>query len=252
MLFTWFMLGGFIFLFAPQRLTNKFQLTFARTFSWPLSIGRGISLATRARLVTDSVPRREFEQLKSHLANVTQERDQEHGRVEQLSGLRLRPDWQRMSFVLADIITVSDGTRSELTINRGKEDGVARDHFVLADNSIIGRISAVSSRTAQVRLFTDPASKIPVKIAGLNVKRIMQGTGQNTAKILNLQTEHKVKKGDEILAQKEPGFLDTPMKIGRIALCKMDEQNPMVSDVTVEPVCDIKELKTVAVIVSSP
>lgn len=249
MLFTWFMLGGFIFLFAPQRLTNKFQLTFARTFSWPLRIGRGISLATRARLVTDSVPRREFEQLKSYLANVTQQRDQEHGRVEQLSGLRQRPDWQRMNFALADI-TLSDQLRNELVINRGTEDGVARDQFVLADNSIIGRISAVSSRTAQVRLFTDPASKIPVTIAKLNVKRVMQGSGGGTARILNLQIE--VKKGDEILAQKEPGFLDTPTKIGRIALCKRDEQNPMVWDVTVEPVCDIKELTSVAVIVSSP
>jgi hypothetical protein len=91
-----------------------------------------------------------------------------------------------------------------------------------------------------------------VKIAGLNVKRVMQGSAGGAARILNLQMEHKVKKCDEILAQKEPGFLDTPMKIGRIALCKRDEQNPMVWDVTVEPVCDIKELKTVAVIVSSP
>jgi len=251
MLFTWFMLGGFIFLFAPQKLTNKFQLTFARTFSWPLSIGRGISLATRARLVTDSVPRREFEQLKSHLANVTQQRDQEHGRVEQLSGLRLRADWQRMNFALADI-TLSDQLPNVLVINRGAEDGLTKGQYVLGDNSIIGRISQVSSRTAQVRLFTDLASKIPVKIAGLNVKRVMQGTGSNTAKIHQLQIEHPVRKGDEILAQKEPGFLDTPMKIGRIALCKRDEQNPMVWDVTVEPVCDIKELTSVVIIVSSP
>jgi rod shape-determining protein MreC len=252
MLFTWFMLGGFIFLFAPDRLTNTFQLTFARLFSWPLSIGRGISLATRARLVTDVVPRREYDQLKSHLANVTQQRDQEHQRVEQLSGLRQRPDWQRMNFVLADIATASDGSRNELIINRGEMDGVAKGQFVLADNSIIGRISAVLSRTAQVRLFSDPASKIPVKIAGLNVKRLMQGAANYTAKIPELQTEHKVKKGDEILAQQEPGFLDTPVIIGRVTQCKRDEQNPMVWDVTVEPVCDVKELTTVAVIVSSP
>ncbi len=250
MLFTWFMLGGFIFLFAPDRLTNTFQLTFARLFSWPLSIGRGISLATRARLVTDVVPRREFEQLKSHLANVTQQRDQEHQRVEQLAGLRQRPDWQRMSFVLADIITISDGTRSELTINRGQEDSLAVGQFVLADNSIIARVSAVSSRTAQVRLSTDTASKIPVTIAKLSVKRVMQGSGGGTARILNLQIE--VKKGDEVLALKQPGFLDVPMIIGRVTECKRDEQNPMVWDVTVEPVCDIKALTTVAVIVGSP
>ncbi len=252
MLFTWFLLGGFIFLFAPDRLTNRFQLTFARLFSWPLSIGRGISLATRTRIITDVVPRREYTQLQSHLANVTQQRDQEHERVEQLSGLRLRADWQRMKFILADIITVSDGTASVLTVNRGQEDGLAKDQFVLADNSIIARVSAVSSGTAQVRLFTDPASKIAVKIAGLNVKRVMQGTGNDTGRILNLQMEHKVKKGDEILAQKEPGFLDVPMIIGRVTQCKRDEQNPMVWDITVEPVCNIRELTTVAVIAHSP
>jgi len=246
------MLGGFIFLFAPQRLTNKFQLTFARIFSWPLSIGRGISLATRAQLVTDVVPRREFDQLKNHLANIIQQRDQEHERVEQLSGLRLRPDWQRMKFVLADVITVSDGTPSELTINRGQEDGLAKDQFVLADNSIIGRISAVSSGTAQARLFTDTASKIPVKIDGLSVKRMIQGTGNGTGRILNLQMEHKIKKADEVFAFKQPGFLDVPIIIGRITECKRDEQNPMVWDITVEPVCDIKELTTVAVIAHSP
>lgn len=246
------MLGGFIFLFAPDRLTNKFQLTFAHLFSWPLSIGRGISLATRARIITDVVPRREFEQLNSHLANVTQQRDQEHQKVEQLSGLRQRPDWQRMKFVLADIITISDGTPSVLTINRGQEDGLAKDQFVLADNSIIARVSAVSSRTAQVRLFTDPASKIPVTIAKLGVKRVMQGAGDDTGRILNLQIEHKIKKGDEVFAFKQPGFLDVPMIIGRVTQCKRDEQNPMVWDVTVEPVCDIKELTTVAVIVSNP
>jgi len=157
-----------------------------------------------------------------------------------------------MKFVLADIITISNGTRNELTINRGQEDGLAVGQFVLADNSIIARVSAVSSRTAQVRLFPDTASKIAVKIAGSNVKRVMQGTGQNTGRILNLQMEHKVKKGDEILAQKEPGFLDTPMIIGRVTQCKRDDQNPMVWDVTVEPVCDVKELTTVAVIVASP
>jgi rod shape-determining protein MreC len=154
-----------------------------------------------------------------------------------------------MNFALADI-TLSDQLRNELVINRGTDDRLATGQYVLADNSIIGRISGVSSRTAQVRLFTDPASKIPVTIAKLNVKRVMQGSGGGTARILNLQIE--VKKGDEVLALKQPGFLDVPMIIGRVTECKRDEQNPMVWDVTVEPVCDIKELKTVAVIVSSP
>ncbi len=216
-------------------------------------MGRGISLATRARLVTDVVSRREHQQLQNHLANVTQQRDQEHEKLEQLSALRrVRPDWQRMSILPADIITFSDQLRNQMVINRGAEDGLAEGQYVLGDNSIIARVSAVSPRTAEVRLFTDPASKIPVKIGKLSVKRVMQGTGSNTAKIQQLQIEHPVKKGDDIFAFKQPGFLDVPIIIGRVARCERDDQNPTLWDVTVEPVCNVAELSAVTVIISSP
>jgi len=252
MLFTWFMLGGFIFLFAPQKLTDRFQLGFAHLFGRPLNIGREISLATRARMATDTVSRTEYNQLLNHLANINEQLNEAYNKIEILSKIRLKPDYERMSFVPGDIITAPDVARTELIINRGKIDGLATDQFVIADNSIIGRISAVSPRTAQVRLFTDLASKIPIKIARLNVDKVMQGTGNNTARIPLLSTKHQVGKGDEVLAFKQPGFLDVPMIIGRVTECKRDEQNPMVWDVTVEPVCDIKELKTITVIVSSP
>jgi rod shape-determining protein MreC len=252
MLFTWFMLGGFIFLFSPPRLTSRFQLAFARIFSAPLSVGRGISLAARSRLIADVVNRREYDQLQNHLANVTQQRDELQRKVDLLTGLHTNPDWKRMNIVLADIITASDRWRNELIINRGEIDGLRPNQFVLGDNSVVGKVSEVFPRTARVKLFTDPTSKIAVNIARLNVPRIMQGTGHQTANILQLQVEHRIRKDDPIVAQKEPGFLDVAMIIGRVARCERDDQNPTLWDVTVEPVCNIDELSTVAVIVASP
>ncbi len=152
--------------------------------------------------------------------------------------------------MLADVITVTvDESRGELIINRGQIDGLAKDQFVLGDNSIIGTISEVSSRTAQVKLVTDSTSKIAVKIAG--VGRVMQGNG-NTARVPLLPIKYKVKTGDIVLANKKPGFLDVPLIAGRVAQCKRDDENPSLWDITVKPVCDIERLNDVAVIIMNP
>jgi len=262
MLFIWFMLGGLIFLFAPQKLTNKFQFGFVRIFRRPLSIGRNISLSTSRLIASESgisagptnlVSRERYNRLHNHLANVTEWLKQERQKVERLSGLRDRPVWRGVDFVLADVIAASvNGFRSEFVINRGQKDGLAKDQFVLANESIIGTISKVDTRTAQVRLIADPASKMAVKIAKLNMDRIMQGNGNSSAKVQLVSTKYKIKIGDIVYAQKKPGFLSTPVIVGTVAQCKSNDENPLLWDITVKPACDIESLTDVAVIVMNP
>lgn len=251
MLFTWFMLGGFILLFAPKSVTNKFQFAFARTFGWPLGIGRSITLAADTPSDADVVSRREHNQLRNHLANIIEQRNQAQKEVEKLSSLRVKPAWERMKFILADVITDSEGPQNELIINRGAEDGLARKQFVLGDNSIIGTISGISANRAKVKLFTDLMSKIPVRIEQSDVVRMMHGAGGNSAKIQLLQINLEVKKDNIVLVDKKPGLLDVPMIIGKITECERDEKAPSLWDITVEPVCDIQRLNYVAVIVTS-
>jgi len=251
MLFTWFTLAGFIFLFSPENLTNKFQFAFKRIFSWPLRIGRNISLSAGTRQPLrdkDVVSRDDHDKLLNHLANIIQQRNDAYEEVTTLSKMRNIPGWERMGFVPADVITVSiNDLRSELIINRGREDDLAKDQFVLADNSVIGTIYDVDARTALVRLFTDPASNTAVRIG--NIPWIMQGSGNNLAKIS--MVKHKIKVGSEIMAGKKPGFLDTPMIIGKVTRCELNAE-PLLWDITVEPVCNIQKVENVHVIVMNP
>lgn len=251
MLFTWFMLAGLIILFSPENLTNKFQFAFHSIFNWPLSIGRNISLSARVQQPLkdkDVVGREEYDRLQNHLANVKQQRDDAYQNVQKLSKMRNVPAWERMGFVLADVITISiNELRSELIINRGWDDGLIKGQFVLADNSIIGEICDIDARNARVRIFTDPASNIAVRIAGTD--RFMQGIGDNSALIR--MVKQKVKIGSKLMASKKPGFLDIPMIIGKVAQCKLNAE-PLLWDITLEPVCDIQKVTNVVVIVMNP
>lgn len=251
MLFIWCILAGFIVLLSPQNLTNKFQFAFTYVFRWPLTIGRNISLSAVKRQPVrdrDLVPREQHERLLNAYANSIQQRDDLYEENVKLKKIRYKPAWERAGFIQAEVITVSiDNLRGELIINRGKEDHLEKNFFVLADNSIIGTISQVSARTARVRLFTDPGSNIAVKIEGTN--KLMKGCGNNQATVKMLKS--KVEIGEEIMASKIPGFLDMPTIIGKVVRCEHNDQ-PLLWDITIEPVCNIQEIESLHVIVMNP
>ncbi len=248
------MLAGFIFLLTPQSLTNKFQFAFARIFRLPLSISRNISLAARTQeSFTDVVSRSEYNRLQNHLANITEQLEQEHQNVEKLSGFRNRLPLEGAKLVLADVITATiSSSHNELIINRGQDDGLDEGQFVLGDNSIIGTISNVSTRTSQVKLITDVSSKIAVRIGVLDKYRLMEGCGNNGARIRLLPIQYKIKTGSNVYADKKPGLLGTAIIAGTVVQCKRDDENPSLWDVTVKPVCEIEMLDNVAVIIMNP
>jgi rod shape-determining protein MreC len=254
MLFTWFMLTSLILFFAPQNLTNDLQFAFARIFRWPLTIGKNISLYARTNRSTQGVTFRKESQYQNYITNLEEQLRQKHQEVIELARLRDRFNaLENAGLIMADVIRSSiNGKRSELTINRGEDDGLAEGYYVLGDNSIIGTVSDVSPRTARIKLFTDPSSRIAVRIGNLNIDRLMEGCGNDSAKIQLLSTKHKIQVGDKVLAQKKPGFLDASMIIGIVGQCKRDDQKPSVWDITVKPVCDIERLNSITVIIMNP
>jgi len=266
-LFAWFTLAGLALLFAPQSWTTKFQLAFAYIFRLPISAGRTILLsATVEPDSADLVSRTKYNKLQNHLANIMEWLRQERLKVQSLSGLRERTAWQGVKFVLADVITNSaDGSGTRAIINRGRKDGLAVDQFVLADYSVAGVVGEVDSRTALVRLITDPACKIPVKIAEgaqlaaspqldrkAEAATMMQGSGDNFARIRLLPATHKVQPGSVVYARKKPGLLDTAMVVGTVDECVRDHENPLLWDITVKPACELDRLTEVAVVVMNP
>ncbi|OHB84752.1 MAG: hypothetical protein A2Z38_09885 [Planctomycetes bacterium RBG_19FT_COMBO_48_8] len=251
MLFTWFMLTGFIFLFAPQNFTSKFQLAFVHVFRWPLSIGGNLVMTAQTQQLLAGAASRSDTQYTNYIANLEETLAQERKKFKKLNELYNTYVWEGTDFALADVITATvDGARSELTISCRKTTGLVKDQFVLGDECIIGTISDVFPQIskARVELVTDPLSRIPVKVGEL--KSIMKGSGNNSAKIE--MVKNKVKVGENVFALKKPGFLDAPMIVGKVSECNRNQKNPSLWDITVVPACNIELLEDVAVIIMNP
>ena len=254
MLFAWFMLGGLTLLFSPLGITSNFQFAFARLFRWPLSTARQMPLSAKTELPLKNDFSRKESQYQNYITNLEEEVRQKNLTIQQLSGLRTRlRDLEGAKLVPADIIAASvSGLRSELIINRGKDDGVRKDMFAIGDNSVIGIISELSARTSRVRLFSDTSSTVQINIPGIETNMLMQGSGNNTAKIKMVPVKHQIKIGSLVMLRKKPGVLDSAMVVGEVQQCKRDNKNPSLWDITVKPSCDITKLNNVAVIIMNP
>jgi len=264
MLFTWLLLGGLILLFSPENVTGKLQLGFARVFSWPLTVSRSIAplAATNPEPLKNSVSREEYDRLQTHLDNVMEQLYQERQNVELLSNLRKvkglnnRFALEGASLVPAGVINANiNNLTNELIINRGSNDGLEIGQFAMANNSIIGKISDLSERTARVKLVTDPASSIPVLISlnsGEHIEAILKGKGNNIANINLVPIKNKVEITNNIYAAKNPGFLDVPIKIGEIKQCQRSDENPLLWDITVTPTCNFENIRDIAIVIMNP
>ncbi|MBN1508873.1 MAG: hypothetical protein JW955_18645 [Sedimentisphaerales bacterium] len=255
MLFTWCLLGGLIFLFAPSSLTSKLQLAYTYV-RWPLVAVRGPSLTSgivsplqAIRNTGTEKASAEHQRLLNHVSNLEAQLKEARQEIDDLGRVRAVPQWDRMTFLRADV-TVPSQNQDVLFINRGRNDGVAAGQYVMGDLSIIGTVSHVWTRTAKVELMTDQSSQIPVTIGELD--RVMKGRPGNVAKIPLVPASYAVTKGAKVYAKKMPGLLDVPIVAAEVKESRIDPEDPRVLDITVQPVCEIAALANVVVIVSAP
>jgi cell shape-determining protein MreC len=260
MFFAWGMSVGLIFLFlVPRDTAGRLQLTYARVFRWPLTMGSGVVRVSQTTAQRNVSPK-EYEdllktcqQFQNASANLQAQLREAQSEIERLTRLRAKPGLEHMQPIPAKVITQ---TPDELTINEGQDSGVAVGQYVMSltdtrldDQCVIGTISIVYNKGATVKLITHPTSKIPAGIDKLNgLKVFLEGRGDGTARIRLVPTKHTIRAGDVIYAEKKQGFLDVPIIAGEIAQCKKDLQYPLVWDISVRPVCDFAALSDVVVI----
>jgi len=256
-LFVSLLLAAFGMLLLPQRWTEPLNTAFRGVFNRVLSFGRQVE-SSRVTMPVSSdeyVRRSEYNRLYASYKNT-------HAQLlamqEQYSRLaRIRSGLPKLgsALVLAQVTNVFlSPEEQELIISPSTAtEGLAAGQYVIADDTVVGEISAVSRTTARVRLLTDPKQVMPVLIwregADAYIRAQMQGKGNGLARIGMLsRSEHKIFKGDTVYADARAGVLETPTLIGQVVDCRADPAHPLLWDITVLPVCEAAKLREVAVI----
>jgi cell shape-determining protein MreC len=256
MSFAYLMLGGLILLFLPTGLTGKLQLDYAHLFHVPLTVGRAATLEMQTVATEQDPQSQECKRLRAanrllenKYANLAAELQTAHERIDELAGLRTHPEWSGMGFVQADVVTDPAVGKDELLIGCGQQDGVAKGQYVMAELSIIGKISDVTANAARVRLITNRNCRIPVQTSDGKVHGIMVGRGNGTAGIPQIPMRQPVEVNDVVFALENPVAPAVPIVTAKVASSKSASKEPLVRDTSVRPVCDVVNLKRVIVIV---
>lgn len=94
--------------------------------------------------------------------------------------------------------------RKTFLIDVGSRHGVTKDSVVLAQDALVGRVSAVSPYTSRVLLITDPASKVPARILETSDLGVVEGTSGGLCRLKYLPkwstSDGKVKKGFRVVS----------------------------------------------------
>lgn len=141
--------------------------------------------------------------------------------------------------------------QSTIEIDKGSDDGIARNMPVVSGGALVGRVARVTSSSATVQLVSDPSLSVGVLLSRTGDFGVATGDGGDlTISLIEPTTE--VKTGDSVvtsgLQQSEypPG-----LPVGRVRSSRRDDAG-LAQTVQVRPIVNLRRLSFVRVLQWSP
>ena len=134
-----------------------------------------------------------------------------------------------------------------IIINRGSDDGLRRGMPVVTHNGLAGRITQVTSSGARVKLITDPATQINVKIQPSGSEAILTGSLTGDISLEQIPQDAEVAPGNLILTSGLGGNYPSNIIVGQITSVRSQE-NALFQSASVQSVSDYETLEIVLVI----
>lgn len=139
--------------------------------------------------------------------------------------------------------------RAAIVIDRGQRDALELGQAVLAgDGLLIGKISALSYRTATVELLTDPRSRIAATLSGeRRVLGVVEGRGNGAARMTYIPASQVIKKDQIIVTSGTEEKIPPNLPLGLVNAVEGKKTDPFV-DAILEPLLPLDRLSFVTVL----
>lgn len=166
--------------------------------------------------------------------------------------LEFRQNTPQFEMVVAAVIAREPGTWfNSIVINKGSDQGLAKDMTVITPKGLVGHIVAIYGNSAKVMLLLDPRSAVGglVQRPESRVAGIVVGQAQNSKepRMINLARESDVIKGDSIITSGLGGIFPKGILIGEITDVK-NEEGGLLKYAEIKTAVDFSKLEEVFVI----
>jgi len=137
---------------------------------------------------------------------------------------------------------------SELTLNKGSQDGIYTGQPVLDPHGILGQVIRVGLKTSQVMLLSDKRSAVPVQIVRNGVRGIAVGQGElGSLSLVHLPKSVDIRVGDELISSGLGQRYPYGYPVGKVITIKDDPGETFVT-VTLQPSSQIDRSRLVLLV----
>jgi rod shape-determining protein MreC len=145
------------------------------------------------------------------------------------------------NFISAKIIAESGDNFTHILFIYVGDEAVKKGQIVLGDESVIGRIDAVSGSYAKVILVTDINSKIPVVVERTRARGILSGDNTAMPSLIFTRSTADIQEGDIIVTSGVGGMFPAGLPVGFVSSVQNNE-------IKIETLADISRVEYVRIV----
>ncbi len=207
-------------IFAPPQKITRFRVSVTNILGFPIKIA-GSSfryLRTMSHLLYEDPEKRELKRRISELETKLLKAEEvraENKRLRALLDFKRRT--RRRSFPALIVGRDPNHWSSILFIDKGSNDGIAKDTVVLSGRGLVGRVQEAGNSMSKVILINDVDSKVGALLQKNRIQGLLIGTAEGRCKLIYLPLEADIEQGDVVVTSGMGGIYPKGLVIGKVA-----------------------------------
>jgi len=151
----------------------------------------------------------------------------------------------------AQVIGTSGSSQSHVIyLDRGSDDGLARDMAVITGEGIVGKVRAVFPHSAQVLMINDQTSGAGVVLETTRTRGILRGDAAGNTQVINILADQRIQPGEHVLTAGGDQIFPRGLPVGVVESVARDPERSGFIDIRVKPAAELQRLDEVLVITS--
>src|SRR5579862_8750643 len=136
-------------------------------------------------------------------------------------------------------------------IDKGKDDGIARDMAVITPDGIVGKVRDVFPRSAQVLLINDQTSGAGVILETTRIRGILRGNAAGQPQIVGIMADSRIQPGEKVLTAGGDEIFPRGLPVGVVEKVARDPDQDGFIKIIVKPAAHLDRLDEVMIITST-